>query len=88
MTTKALADELTKKIAQDVEAPYVRVELINFKVKVMGEVMKPTSVLVTGERMSILDALAEAGDMTIYAQRDNVLLIREENGVKNYYRID
>ena len=88
MTTKALADELTKKIAQDVEAPYVRVELINFKVKVMGEVMKPTSVLVTGERMSILDALAEAGDMTIYGQRDNVHLIREENGVKNYYRID
>ena len=88
MTTKALADELTKKIAQDVEAPYVRVELINFKVKVMGEVMKPTSVLVAGERMSILDALAEAGDITIYGQRDNVLLIREENGVKNYYRID
>lgn len=88
MTTKAISEDLTRKIAEDVEAPYVRVELVNFKVKVMGEVMKPASVKVEGERISILDALAEVGDMTIYGQRDNVLLIREENGVKNYYRID
>ena len=87
-TTKALEDELTKKIAQDVEAPYVRVELVYFKVKVLGEVKTPTSVSVLSQRISILDALAIAGDMTIYAKRDNVLLIREENGVKNYYRID
>lgn len=88
MTTKAIQEELTRRIAQDVEAPFVRVELINFKVKVIGEVLKPGSVLVEGERISILDALAEVGDMTIYGQRDNVLLIREENGIKNYYRID
>lgn len=88
MTTKAIQEELTRRIAQDVESPFVRVELINFKVKVMGEVMKPASVKVEGERISILDALAEVGDITIYGQRDNVLLIREENGVKNYYRID
>lgn len=88
MTTKEIQENLTQKIAQDVEAPFVRVELINFKVKVIGEVLKPGSVLVEGERISILDALAEVGDMTIYGQRDNVLLIREEDGVKNYYRID
>lgn len=88
LTTRQLADRLTRRIAEDVEAPYVRVELVNFKVKVMGEVLKPASVNVQGNRISILDALAEVGDMTIYGERTNVLLIREENGTKNYYRID
>lgn len=88
LTTAQLTEQLTRRIAEDVEAPYVRVELVNFKVKVLGEVMQPGSYKIDSERVSILDALAEAGDITIYGKRDNVLLIREENGTKNYYRID
>lgn len=88
MTTFELSDYLTRKISEDVEAPYVRVELVNFKIKVLGEVLHPGSYKIDTERVSILDALAEAGDMTVYGRRDNVLLIREENGVRSYYRLN
>ena len=88
MTTSEVAEMLTRKIAEEVEAPYVRVELVNFKIKVLGEVDEPGSYKMESERVSILDALAEAGDMTVYGRRDNVLLVREENGVRSYHRLN
>lgn len=84
LTTMQLADELTRRISADVEAPIVRVELINFKVNVMGEVTKPGVYEVNTERFSILDALAQAEDMTMYGRRDRVTLIREEDGKITY----
>lgn len=87
-TTFAIQKELTEKISENVKNPVVRVELVNFKIKVIGEVKDARVFTAERERISILDALAYAGDMTIYGNRENVLLIREENGVKNYYRID
>lgn len=88
MTTSQLAEELTRRIAEDVEAPYVRVELYNFKVNVLGEVMKPGIVHIPTERFSILDALAEAGDLSIFGRRDNVTLVREEDGQITYHKIN
>lgn len=88
LTTVQLADELTRRIAEDVEAPYVRVELYNFKVNVLGEVAKPGLVHIPSERFSILDALAQAGDLTIFGRRDNVTLVREENGKVTYHRVN
>lgn len=88
LTTIQLADELTRRIAEDVEAPYVRVELYNFKVNVLGEVAKPGIVHIPTERFTILDALAEAGDLSIFGRRDNVTLVREENGKVTYHRIN
>ena len=54
----------------------------------MGEVKTPCAINVKRERYSILDALSDAGDLTEYGERDNVLLIREENGAKTYHRIN
>lgn len=54
----------------------------------MGEVASPGARLVNRERYSILDALADAGDITPYGERKNVLLIREENGERVYHRLD
>ncbi|MCM1291757.1 MAG: polysaccharide biosynthesis/export family protein [Prevotella sp.] len=88
LTTRQLAEELTRRIAVDVEAPYVRVELINFRIKVMGEVLKPGSYKFDTERVSVLDALAEAGDMTIFGRRDNVTIWREENGTATYHKLN
>ena len=87
-TLQQVADELTQKIAEEVEAPYVRVELYNFKVNVLGEVQKPGIVHIPSERFSILDALAEAGDLTIFGKRDNVTLIREEDGKVTYHKLN
>lgn len=88
LTTAQIADELTRRIAEDVEAPYVRVELVNFKVNVLGEVQKPGIVHIPSERFSVLDALAEAGDLTIFGRRDNVTLVREIDGKITYNRLN
>lgn len=88
MTLEALAAYLTEKISETVVNPIVTVELINFHVNVMGEVSRPGTQLVNRERYSILDAIATAGDLTAYGERDNVLLIREEDGKRTYHRLN
>lgn len=88
LTTQQLAEELTRRISKDVEDPYVKVELINFHVNVMGEVLQPGQYKFDTERVTVLDALAKAGDLTIYGKRDNVTVWREENGVMTYHKIN
>ena len=88
LSTKQLKDLLVEKISQDVEDPIVLVELVNFRVNVLGEVNAPGMKTVTRERYSILDAIANAGDLTEYGERENVLLIREENGKRVYHRFN
>lgn len=88
MTPDELAAVITKKIARDVDDPYVKVELVNFRVNVLGEVKKPGAMNVDRERYSILDALADAGDLTEYGERENVLLIREVEGKKVFYHVN
>lgn len=88
MTTRQLAEDLTRKIAENVEGPHVRVQLVNFKVKVIGEVGKPGAYTIDKERVSVIDALAEAGDLTVFARRDNIVVMREENGKMTYHHLD
>lgn len=58
------------------EAPLVTVRIVNYRISVLGEVTKPGSFVVSNERINLLEALAMAGDLTIYGMRDNVKLIR------------
>jgi polysaccharide export outer membrane protein len=84
--TDLLADSLkAKKLLVD---PLVTVRFLNFRVTVLGEVGRPTVITVPNEKMSILEAIGLAGDLTIYGKRDNVLLIREEEGKKIVHRVD
>ncbi len=62
--------------------PIVDIRYLNYEVTVLGEVAKPTVITVPNEKISLLKALGLAGDLTIYGKRNNVLLIREENGEK------
>lgn len=80
--TKSLVD---KKLLVD---PIITIRFLNFKVTVLGEVAHPTVVTVPSERISLLEALGLAGDLTIYAQRDNVLVIRDEDGKKVTHRLN
>ena len=65
------------------EDPIVNVRLINYKISVIGEVNRPSTFTIANEKVNVLEALALAGDMTIYGLRNNVKLIREDqNGVK------
>lgn len=90
LTKKELKDQLTKTLLSKklLVDPIVDIRYLNFRVSVMGEVAKPTVVTVPSEKISLLEALTLAGDLTIYARRDNVMIIREENGQRIVKRID
>ncbi|MDO3628843.1 polysaccharide biosynthesis/export family protein [Mucilaginibacter sp. BT774] len=69
--------------------PSITVRYANFKVNVGGEVLKPGSYIMPNEKVSVLDAITMAGDLTIYGKRENVLLIRENlDGTRTPYRIN
>ena len=77
---------LEKKLLID---PIVNVRQINFRVTVLREVAHPATIPVPSEKISLLEALGLAGDLTIFGKRENVLLIREEsNGKKQLRRIN
>lgn len=76
------------KLEQQVMNPLVQVSLVNAKVSVLGEVAKPGQVPMTTGRLTILEALAAAGDMTPFGKRDNVLVTREIDGKVEMARVD
>lgn len=88
MTVEQLQKMLTEKISATVEDPIVNVRIANFEVVVGGEVRQPKKIRVNRSRYSVLDALGDAGDLTEYGERSNVLLIREESGERKYVRIN
>ena len=88
LSTKELEAVIKNRVSEHVKDPFVRVEMINFTVNVMGEVKAPQRMVVGKERFSVLDALAAAGDLTEYGKRDNVLVIRTENGKSTYHRLN
>ena len=90
---------LTKNEAEDLirerlkpylkESPIVTVRMANYKISVLGEVARPSSSTIGNEKVNVLEALARAGDMTIYGVRDNVKLIREdESGKRKIINLD
>lgn len=86
LTTKELTDLLVKRISEHVKDPTVRVEIVNFAINVLGEVNRPGRLEVNREAYTLLDALAEAGDLSQYAKRDNILLIRRDGDKLIYHR--
>lgn len=90
LTHNQLAEMLEKRLVSDghIMDPVVTVKLMNFKVSVLGEVARPGMLNVDGERLTIFEALSMVGDMTIYGQRENVTVIREENGVRTVSYVD
>ena len=87
-TTDEVSSAILAEVSKNVKDPFVDVAFVGFKVNVLGEVKEPGSKVVTKERYSIFDALADAKDLTEYGKRDNVLLIREENGTKKFVRLN
>jgi polysaccharide export outer membrane protein len=85
-----LRDSITKilSVGKLLVDPIVNVRMINFKVTVLGEVGHPSVIPVPSEKISLLEALGLAGDLTVNAKRDNVLIIREEPGKKVIKRIN
>jgi len=90
LTKRQLKDKITKAILETsiLKDPIVTIKYLNFDVTVIGEVNKPTVINVPNEKISLIKALGLAGDLTIYGKRENILLIREEDGKKITRRIN
>jgi len=88
MTTNVLAKLLTERLREYFNSPSVFVNIGNFVISVLGEVARPALYVVSNNQITLPQALALAGDLTIYGRRDNVLLIRETDGKRHFARID
>lgn len=81
-------DELRNKMTQYVINPTVNVRLVNFKVTVLGEVNKQGDYTIANGQATILNALGLAGDLTMYGKRNDILVIRSENGVITHGKVN
>ncbi len=88
LTVQEAKELFAEKLKPFLKNPIVNIRIKNFSVSVLGEVNRPGRYEVSGERVTILQALAMAGDLTIKGVRKNVLVIRDFNGVKTYSRVD
>ncbi|CAH0198536.1 hypothetical protein SRABI27_04665 [Pedobacter sp. Bi27] len=88
LTTYNARELIREKAAVVYKEPNVQLRFANFKVSVLGEVNAPSAYTLPNEKVSVLDALSLAGDLTIYGKRENVLVIRETNGKKEFGRLD
>lgn len=88
LTTSQARDLIRDKAAKFYKDPNVQVRYGNFKVTILGEVARPASYVLPNERVTVLDALGLAGDLTIFGKRENVLLIRETDGKKEFARLN
>jgi len=88
LTNKQITTKIEHLLADYIKNPIVNVRIINFKISVLGEVKNPGSYSVKSERISIFDAIAMAGDLTIVGKRGDVKLIREQNGIRKFVTLD
>ena len=88
LTLTEAGNLIKNKLAEHVADPIVNIQFVNFRITVLGEVLRPGQFPVTNERVTILDALGLAGHMTAYGRRDNVLLTRNNNGKLEFARIN
>jgi polysaccharide export outer membrane protein len=88
MSVAQLTDSLRNVLSAYVKGPVVTVSIINFQVNIMGEVGHPGVINVPDGRMTILQAITASGDITQYGLRDNILVIREANGKRQFGRVD
>jgi polysaccharide export outer membrane protein len=89
-TKKQLADTLAALYANLglLKNPFVEVRFLNFKVTVIGEVQRPGSISVPTDKLNAFEAIGLAGDITVYGRRDNVVVVREANGVREFGRLN
>lgn len=88
MTLAQLRADLEKRLLTYLAEPLVSIKQLNFNITVLGEVKKPGQYTNPSDKITVLQALGLAGDMTDYGNRTNVKLIREEEGVSKTYVID
>jgi len=88
LRTTDAADTIRIRLQNFLKEPSVIVRNLNFKVSVLGEVKMPAIYVIPDEKITLPEVLSLAGDLTIYGNRSNVMIVREENGKREYARLD
>ncbi len=90
LTRKQFADTLARLYVQQnlLINPYVEIQFLNFKVTLIGEVAKPGTYTIPTDKISIFEAIGLAGDITVFGKRNNVMVVREANGTRQFAQLD
>ncbi len=88
MTKLEALNKMTDLLNAYVQNPIINIRFMNFKVTVIGEVQRPATFVIPTEKITVLEALGLAGDMTAFGRRDNIMIIREKDGVRSTIRLN
>jgi polysaccharide export outer membrane protein len=88
LTVEEAGAKISTAVSRFVKEPTVIVSVLNFRVSVLGAVRDPGEIVSKTDRMTVLDALAQAGDIQLSGLRDRVWVIREVNGLRNYEQVN
>lgn len=88
LTREEANNKLTADLEEYLQDPIVKVRYLNFRVTVIGEVGSPSVITAFDDNMNVLEALGQVGDLTLYGKREDVLVIREENGIRTMARLN
>lgn len=84
MTLRQVKEMMGKRLEDFIKEPVVETRIINYKITVLGEVGSPGSIIASNHKLSIIDAIAMAGDIPITGRKDNVMVVRETEGRREY----
>jgi polysaccharide export outer membrane protein len=88
LSIEEATDLIKFKLNTYLKDPKVSIQIQNFKITILGDVKNPGTIEVPNEKITLIEAIGIAGDLNITAKRKNILLLRDENGIKKQYRID
>lgn len=88
LTIREVKEMMAKRLEDFIKNPVVEVRIINYKITVLGEAGSPGFIIASNHKISVIDAIAMAGDMPITGRKDNVMIIRETEGRREYARLN
>jgi polysaccharide export outer membrane protein len=88
LTTSEARDMIKEKLLLYLKYPTVNVRVLNYKISMIGEVARPSIYVVPNENVNLIEAISMAGDLTVYGDRSDVMVIREVNGKKEFGHVD
>ena len=88
LTKEEARNKLVEELQEYLKDPIVNIRYLNYRITVIGEVNRPSSFTIPSEKINLLTAIGMAGDLTVFGKRENILLIREEAGVRTMTRVN
>jgi polysaccharide biosynthesis/export protein len=88
LTIRQAKDALANRLRSIVKEPVVEIRIVNYRITVLGEVARAGTIIAPNHKMSIIDAIAAAGDIPITGRKDNILVIRENEGTREFARLN